>query len=55
MLPQHSSRYFNFWRSVMDLTGVAFNTADALAIASLVIGALAVLWGAKRAIGFAGK
>ncbi len=39
----------------MDLTGVSFNTADALTLASLVVGALAVLWGAKRAIGFASK
>ena len=39
----------------MDLTGVAFNTADAQSLAVLVIGALAILWGFKRAIGFASK
>jgi len=37
----------------MDLTGLAFNTADALAVGALVLLGTAVLWGIKRAIGMA--
>jgi hypothetical protein len=37
----------------MDLTGIAFNTADALAVGSLVLIGTAVLWGVKKAIGMA--
>jgi len=36
----------------MDLTNVAFNTADALAVASLVLAAYGILWGVKRAMAF---
>ena len=34
----------------MDLTNVAFNTADALSVGTLVLGAVAVLWGVRKAI-----
>lgn len=37
----------------MDLTSVAFNTADALAVGSLVLVGTGVLWGIRRAIGMA--
>jgi len=37
----------------MDLTGLAFNTADAVAVGGLVLVGTAVLWGVKRAIGMA--
>ena len=39
----------------MDLTSLSFNTTDALSVAVLVIGAYAVLWGAKAAITFVKK
>lgn len=34
----------------MDLTGVTYNTADVLAVASLVLAAVAVIWGARKAV-----
>ena len=37
----------------MDLTQFAFNTADVMAVGVLVLGATAVLWGIKKAIGMA--
>lgn len=37
----------------MNLTSVAFNTADVMAVGVLVLGALAVIWGIKKAIGMA--
>ena len=39
----------------MDLTGVTFSTTDALSVAVLVIGAYAVIWGARAALGFSKK
>ncbi|WP_277871742.1 hypothetical protein [Sulfurimonas xiamenensis] len=39
----------------MDLTGVAFNTTDVLAVASLVLAATAVIWGAIKAISMANR
>jgi hypothetical protein len=39
----------------MDLTNVSFSTADALSVAVLVIGAYAVIWGAKAALSFTKK
>ena len=39
----------------MDLTGVAFNTADALSVGVLVLGAVATLWGVRKAISFGNK
>lgn len=37
----------------MDLTGIAFNTADVLSVGSLVLVATAVIWGVRKAIGMA--
>lgn len=37
----------------MDLTSVAFNTADVLAVGSLVLVGTAVIWGVKKSIGIA--
>lgn len=37
----------------MDLTGVAFATADVLAVGSLVLVGTGVIWGVKKAIGMA--
>ena len=37
----------------MDLTGVSFNTADVLAVATLVLGAVAIIWGYRKAISMA--
>lgn len=37
----------------MDLTSVAFNTADVTAVGVLVLGALSVIWGIKKAISMA--
>ncbi|MFK5882368.1 MAG: hypothetical protein QM482_09160 [Sulfurospirillum sp.] len=34
----------------MDLTGVAFNTADVLSVGALVLAAVATIWGVKKAI-----
>ena len=39
--------------TVLDLTAVAFNTADVLAVGALVIAATAVIWGLKKAISIA--
>ena len=39
----------------MDLSNVAFNTADALAVGALVLAAVATLWGVKKAISFGNK
>lgn len=37
----------------MDLTGVTFNTADAVAVGVLVLVGTAVIWGVRKAIGMA--
>lgn len=37
----------------MDLTSVAFNTADVISVGTLVLTAVAVIWGVKKAIGMA--
>lgn len=37
----------------MDLTDVAFNTGDVMSVGVLVLGALAVIWGIRKAIGMA--
>ncbi|MDD4330333.1 MAG: hypothetical protein PHD79_10285 [Aliarcobacter sp.] len=37
----------------MDLTNVAFNTGDVMSVGVLVLGALAVIWGIRKAIGMA--
>lgn len=34
----------------MDLSGVAFNTADVFAVGSLVLVAVAAIWGVRKAI-----
>ena len=39
----------------MDLTGVAFNTADATSVGVLVLVAVAALWGVRKAISMAGR
>lgn len=39
----------------MDLTGVSFNTADAIAVASLLVVAVAALWGVRKAISMANR
>lgn len=39
----------------MDLTNVVFNTSDAMAIGVLVLTAVAVLWGVRKAISFGNK
>ena len=39
----------------MDLTTVAFNTADALSVGSLVVAAVAVIWGVRKAISMASR
>ena len=39
----------------MDLTGLAFNTADVLAVGSLMLTATAVIWGVVKAIGLANR
>lgn len=36
----------------MDLTQVAFNTADVMAVGVLVLGATVVLWGIKKLSGW---
>lgn len=38
---------------MLDLTSVAFNTTDVMAVATLVLVATAVIWGAKKAISMA--
>jgi len=37
----------------MDLTGVSFDIADVLATGSLVLAAVALIWGAKKALNWA--
>ncbi|WP_228255907.1 major capsid protein [Malaciobacter pacificus] len=37
----------------MDLTNVAFNTADVIAVGTMVLTAVAVIWGVKKAISMA--
>lgn len=39
----------------MDLTGLAFNTADVVAVGSLILTATAVIWGVVKAISLAGR
>lgn len=39
----------------MDLSNVSFNTADAIAVGTLVLGAVAVIWGIKKAISFGNR
>ena len=39
----------------MDLTGLSFDTATALSVASLVLVGLAAIWGARKALSFASK
>jgi len=39
----------------MTLTDVVFNTADAVSVGVLVLGAVATLWGVRKAISFANK
>ena len=39
----------------MDLTNVAFNTADPMKVGVLVLTAVAVLWGVRKAIAFGNK
>ena len=37
----------------MDLTNVSFNTADALSVGTLVLTAVATIWGVRKAISMA--
>ncbi|MBN2965183.1 hypothetical protein JWV37_10355 [Sulfurospirillum sp. T05] len=37
----------------MDISGVQFNTTDAVAVGGLVLVGVAVIWGVRRAIGMA--
>ena len=37
----------------MNLAGVAFNTADAMAVGALVLVGVAVIWGVRKAISMA--
>jgi len=39
----------------MDLSNVAFNTADATSVGVLVLTAVAVLWGVRKAISFGNR
>ena len=39
----------------MDLTNVAFNTADVVAVGTLVLAAVAVIWGVSKAISMASR
>ncbi len=39
----------------MDLTNVAFNTADVVAVGTLVLVAVAVIWGVSKAINMASR
>ena len=39
----------------MDLSNVAFNTADAISVGTMVLTAVAVLWGVKKALSFGNK
>lgn len=36
----------------MDLTGVSFSTADAIAVVVLLVAAYGVIWGPKQALSF---
>ena len=39
----------------MDLTGVVYNTGDVIAIGSLVLAAVAAIWGVRKAISIGGR
>ena len=39
----------------MDLTSVAFNTADVMAVGSLMLAATAVIWGVLKALSLASR
>jgi len=39
----------------MDLSKVAFNTADVLSVGSLVLAGVATIWGVRKAISIAGR
>lgn len=39
----------------MDLTGVAFNTTDVMAVGTLILVATATIWGVIKAIGLASR
>lgn len=39
----------------MDLTNVTYNTADVIAVGSLVLGAVAAIWGVRKAIAMANR
>ncbi len=39
----------------MDLTNVAYNTADATSVGVLILVAVATLWGVRKAINFASQ
>ena len=41
--------------AALDLTGVTVNTADYIAIASFMIGALVAFWGIKKGLGLLGR
>jgi len=40
---------------MLDLTNVAFNTADAFAVGGLVLVGVGALWGLRKAISFGNK
>jgi len=39
----------------MDLTKVVFDTADVLSVGALVLGAVATIWGVRKAISMANR
>ena len=39
----------------MDLTSVAFNTADVISVGTLVLVAVATIWGVRKAISMANR
>jgi hypothetical protein len=39
----------------MDLTGVAFNTADVAALGALMAAGLATIWGVRKALSLIGR
>ena len=39
----------------MDLTNVTFNTADVISVGTLVLGAVATIWGVRKAISMANR
>jgi len=41
--------------AALDTSGVSFNTDDAVAVAGLVLAAVAVLWGVRKAISMGNK